>query len=341
VSVLTFSSRYGVQQPSFAWGGGPEALFPTLLAIVRTAEEHGYDSFWLMDHFLQIPYVAPPESPIPEAWVTLGALAAATRRVRLGTLVSGTPYRNPALLAKMGATLDVVSGGRLFMGIGAGWYEAEFRAYGWPFPPRGERARRLAEAVQVILAMWSQERPSFQGRFYHIRDALCYPRPLQKPFPPLLIGGGGEQVTLRLVARYATACNLFGDPSTIRHKVGVLARHCEAVGRDPATVLKTRLGSLVLAPTEREVALLARSLGYPVDPSSWNPIVGTPSQVVEKCARLLEAGLDYLIFSFPNAQDGEPLALFAREVAPALGLHRPLHHPRPPPGPAAGHAGNG
>ncbi|MFN3974399.1 MAG: LLM class F420-dependent oxidoreductase [Dehalococcoidia bacterium] len=328
--MVRFRSRYGIQQPSFAWDVPPEGLFPTLLSIAQVADANGYDSFWLMDHFHQIPQVAPIASPLPEAWTTMGALASATPHIRLGTLVSGTPYRNPALLAKMGATLDVVSGGRLFMGIGAGWYEAEFHAYGWPFPPRQERALRLAEAVQVLLAMWTQERATFQGRFYRVKDALCEPKPLQKPSPPILIGGGGEQVTLRLVARYATACNLFGDPSTIRHKLEVLARHCEAIGRDPSTVLKTRLGGLIIAPTEAQVARTAQRLGRPVDYASWNPIMGTPAQVVERCARLLEVGLDYLIFSFPDAPSPEGVALFAREVAPALGLNRPLAIPWPP-----------
>lgn len=332
---MRFRSRYGIQQPSFAWGVPPEHLFPTLLSIAQTAETNGYDSFWLMDHFIQIPQVAPVDTPMPEAWTTLGALASATRHLRLGTLVSGTPYRNPALLAKMGATLDVLSGGRLFMGIGAGWYEAEFHAYGWPFPPRPERARRLSEAVQVLLALWTQERATFQGRFYQVKDALCQPKPLQKPLPPILIGGGGEQVTLRLVARFATACNLFGAPPTIRHKLGVLARHCEAIGRDPATVLKTRLGGLIIARTEAEVARTAQRLGRPVDFASWNPIMGTPAQVAEKCTRLLEAGLDYLIFSFPDAPTREPIALFAQEVAPALGLNHPLEVPWPPEGVAA------
>ncbi|MCS7207108.1 MAG: TIGR03560 family F420-dependent LLM class oxidoreductase [Dehalococcoidia bacterium] len=330
--MVRFRSRFGIQQPSFAWGVPAEGIFPALMTLAHTADASGYDSFWLMDHFIQIPFVAPPDTPMPEAWTTLGALASVTRQVRLGTLVSGTPYRNPALLAKMGATLDLVSGGRLFMGIGAGWYETEFHAYGWPFPPRSERARRLAEAVQVLLALWTQERATFQGRYYQVKDALCAPKPLQRPLPPLLIGGGGEQVTLRLVARYATACNLFGDPPTIRHKLGVLARHCEAVGRDPSTVLKTRLGGLLLAPTEREVARLAQRLGRAVDFTSWNPLMGTPAQVTERCARLLEAGLDYLIFSFPDAPAVEGMVLFAQEVAPALGLDKPLDLPWPPQG---------
>ncbi|MBI4233192.1 MAG: LLM class F420-dependent oxidoreductase [Chloroflexi bacterium] len=315
--------KFGIQQPRFPSPGTAhrQGVYATVERVAREADRLGFDSFWLMDHFIQIPPVDAPTAPILEPWVVLGSLAAVTTRIRLGTMVTGVPYRNPALLAKMGATLDVVSGGRLFMGMGAGWYQREFDAYGWPFPERGERIRRLAEAVQVVTAMWTQESPTFEGRYYTVKEALCEPRPVQKPRPPILVGGGGEQGTLRVVARYADASNIFGSPQTVRHKLDVLARHCHAVGRDPATVVKTRLGSMLLARSEGE---LARKLErYPLpspqdEEGRWRTIAGTPQQCAEACAQLLRAGLDYLIFSFPDAETLEPLQIFMEEVAPAL-----------------------
>lgn len=327
--------KFGIQQPSHTFpqksrgGGQPpsdqqpaqgHAIFQNVQRIAQEAERVGFDSFWIMDHFIQIPVVGGPQEPILEPWMTLAALAATTNRIRLGAMVTGAPYRNPALLAKMGATVDVVSNGRLFMGIGAGWYEREFNAYGWTFPPLGERMKRLEEAIQVITAMWTRDAPSFQGRYYAIKDAICEPRPVQQPRPPILIGGGGEQVTLRLVARYAEASNIFGGPGDVRNKYAILARHCEALGRDPATVLKTRLGQMLIARNETE---LTRKLAhyYPGglgDDPGWRVIAGTPEQCIERCQALLDAGVEYPIFSFPDAETLEPLRLFAEEVVPAL-----------------------
>ena len=322
--------KFGIQQPSHTFpqklpaGQQPaqgHAIFQNIQRIAQEAERVGFDSFWIMDHFIQIPVVGDAQEPILEPWTLLSALAASTSRIRLGTMVTGTPYRNPALLAKMGATVDVVSNGRLFMGIGAGWYEREFNAYGWTFPPRGERMKRLEEALQVITKMWTEEAPSFQGRYHTVKDAICEPRPVQRPRPPILIGGGGEQVTLRLVARHAEASNVFGGPMQVRQKFQALARHCEAIGRDPATVLKTRLGQMLIARNEAELTRkLSRYFpgGLRDDDAAWRVVAGTPAQCIDRCQELMAAGVDYLIFSFPDAETLEPLHLFAEEVAPAL-----------------------
>ena len=322
--------KFGIQQSSHSFPKVPQpgqpqahghAIFENVQRIAQEAERAGFDSFWLMDHFIQIPGVGGVEQPILEPWTTLAALAASTSKIRLGTMVTGVPYRNPALLAKMGATLDVLSNGRLFMGVGAAWNEREFNAYGWDFPPRAERMKRLEEALQVIQAMWTHKSATFQGRYYRIKDAICEPQPVQRPRPPILIGGGGEQVTLKLVARYADACNLFGSPATLRRKHEILARHCAAAGRDPAQLQRTRLGQIVIARNEAELKRkLARYVpgGLGEGEAAWGVIAGTPAQCIERCAELLQAGVDYLIFSFPDADTLEPLRLFAEEVAPAL-----------------------
>lgn len=329
--------KFGIQQPSHTFPQKPppgqepatgHAIFQNIQRVAQEAERTGFDSFWVMDHFIQIPSVAGLHEPILESWTTLAALAASTSAIKLGTMITGTPYRNPALLAKMGATIDVVSNGRLFMGIGAGWYEQEFRAYGYEFPPTPERMKLLEEAVQILIKVWTEGAPSFMGRYYKMKNMICEPRPVQRPHPPIMIGGGGEQVTLRLVTRYGDACNIFGGPTDTRHKLSVLARHCERAGRDPHTILKTRLGQMLIARNEQE---LARKMSryFPAGlPTSgpermvWGVIAGTPEQCREKCQQLLDAGLDYLIFSFPDAEALEPLHLFAEQVAPKLHDHR-------------------
>ncbi|MBI2165604.1 MAG: LLM class F420-dependent oxidoreductase [Chloroflexi bacterium] len=293
--------RFGIQQPSFSFPGGPELTYQTVERICLEAEGLGFDSFWLMDHFIQIPQVGAEKDRILEPWVTLSALAARTQRIRLGPLCLGNTYRNPALVAKMGATLDVVSNGRLFLGLGGGWHQREHEAYGFPFYTRGERLRRLEEAVQIIKAMWVQGSATFQGRYYQARDALCYPLPVQRPHPPILVGGGGEELTLRIVARHAQACNLFGEPETVRHKLDVLTRHCRDVGRDPASILKTRLGVMVIAATEKELKQKLDTYYPGIPPASFQGRVtaGTPGQVAEGMQGPPEcgAGLPYLQLS--------------------------------------------
>ena len=249
-------TKFGLQIPSFTYGDsadvGPDGLFEQVVSIATTAETSGFDSVWVMDHLFQIPGIGQMDEPMFEAYTLLGGLAARTRRARLGAMVTGVTYRNPALLAKEVTTLDVLSGGRAVLGIGAAWFEAEHQGLGFAFPPLSERFDRLEEALVICRSMFTEEAPSFDGRYYRIDGAINRPRPVHEGGPPILIGGGGERRTLRLVAEQADACNLFGDAATIRHKLDVLARHCDEVGRDPATITKTRLGTLVIGASAPE-----------------------------------------------------------------------------------------
>jgi len=237
-------TRFGIQIPGFTYHGVSDRdLFARVVDIAIAAEESGFDSLWVMDHLYQIPNVGPRADPMLEAYTLLGRIAARTAKVSLGTMVTGVTYRNPALLAKQVTTLDVVSAGRAMLGIGAAWNEDEHAGYGFGFPSVRERLDRLEEALQICRAMFRESSPSFNGHYYRIDEALNVPRPLRADGIPILVGGGGERRLLALVAKYADACNLFGDLATIRHKLEVLARHCDAVGRDPATITKTRLGN--------------------------------------------------------------------------------------------------
>jgi F420-dependent oxidoreductase-like protein len=234
-------TRLGLQIPNFTFPGVADAdLFETIAGVATTAEAHGFDSLWVMDHLYQIEMVGPKDHPMLEAYTLLGALAARTQRLNLGTMVTGVTYRNPALLAKIVTTLDVISKGRAILGIGAAWNDDEHAGFGFDFPPVKERMDRLEEALQIIRAMFTEPAPSFEGRYYRIKQVLNNPRPI-RGYIPILIGGGGEKRTLRLVAQYGDACNLFGDPDTVRHKIEVLERHCADVGRDPAEITKTIL----------------------------------------------------------------------------------------------------
>ncbi|HET8840267.1 MAG TPA: LLM class F420-dependent oxidoreductase, partial [Ktedonobacteraceae bacterium] len=208
----------------------PVEAYEAMTRVAQTAEELGFASAWLVDHFHTIPH--PSQEVTFESWTTTAALARDTRRIRLGQLVTCNGYRNPALLAKMASTVDVLSHGRLNFGIGAGWFEHEYRAYGYEYPDTGERLRRLRDAVQVILAMWTQEEAAFEGQYYQVRGAINQPKGVQRPHIPLLIGGNGEKVTLKLVAQYADACNLSGDLATLKRKLALLQEHCVTVGRD-------------------------------------------------------------------------------------------------------------
>ena len=218
--------KFGLQHPNFSFdykNQDASLITDTLKNLITKAENSGFDSFWVMDHFHQIQFVGRPEEPMLEGWTVISMLAAITTKIKLGTLVTGIIYRYPSVLAKIAATLDVLSKGRLFMGIGAGWNEEESSAYGISFPSNQERMLRLEEAIQVVRKMWIEEPyASFNGKYYQIRNAYCNPKPIQKPSPPILVGGGGERKTLKIVAKYADACNLFGSPETVRKKLDVL-----------------------------------------------------------------------------------------------------------------------
>ena len=291
----------------------PSEAYETMTRVAQEADALGYHSIWLYDHFHTVP--TPIQEITFECWTSTAALARDTRRVRLGQMVTCNSYRNPALLAKMASTVDALSHGRLDFGIGAGWYEEEYVAYGYPFPGTHERLERLREAVEIILAMWTQKVANFEGSYYQVRGAINQPKGVQKPHIPLLIGGGGEKVTLRLVAQYANACNIGGDIPTIKHKLAVLKQHCEQLGRDYESIKRTTLiDDCVIAETEADV--LAKLTSQERDNleelrQTW--LIGTPEQIRERLAEYEEAGIQELIVRFVDAAQLEPLRLFARE----------------------------
>jgi F420-dependent oxidoreductase-like protein len=287
--------------------------FDTSLALVRACEQAGLDSVWMPDHFM-FEDEAHPEKDVPvlECFVTLGAIAAATNRIRIGALVAGVPYRNPALLAKMCATLDVVSHGRSIIGLGAAWHEAEFAAYGWPFPPVAQRMEMLEEAVQVVDRMLTQRPANFSGKHYSIKDAYNDPLPVQQPRPPIMISGSGERVTLKLVARYADYCNLFGDPATVAHLYEVLRRHCEAIGRPFDQITRCNHVGLLIARDEAELAV--KKAQHP----DFDEIAGTPDMVVARLQEYAAAGSQYMTFSLADAEDIPAIRLLGEAVLPQV-----------------------
>jgi F420-dependent oxidoreductase-like protein len=316
-------TRFGLQIPNFTFSGVRDAeLFERVAEIAVTAEESGFDSLWVMDHFYQIPGVGPRTDPMLEAYTVLGAIAARTKSASLGTMVTGVTYRNPAYLAKVVTTLDVISSGRAILGIGAAWNDDEHAGYGFGFPPVAERMERLEEALQITRAMFTEEAPSFSGRHYSLAGALNYPRPIRPGGIPILVGGGGEQKTLKLVAKYADACNFFGDVATVRHKLEVLKRHCDEIGRDPAEITKTRLGSVIVAETNAEADRRARAMAEArgMDAKRLREYVaaGDPDSVCEQLAKYFEAGLDGMIFNMHDAQDLEPVRLAGKTLSTAF-----------------------
>ncbi|MDX6377657.1 MAG: hypothetical protein QOE98_1960 [Gaiellaceae bacterium] len=235
--------QVGIHFMNFTLPGGPERLGPTMAATARAADEGGMSTFTLMDHWFQIPPIGAAEEPMLEGYTSLGFLAGQTRRITLGLLVTGVTYRHPGLLAKIVTTLDVLSGGRAMLGLGAAWFEREHRALGVPYPPLAERFERLEETLQICRQMWSDDDGPYTGKHYQLAETLCSPRPIQRPAPMILIGGGGELKTLRLVAKYGDACNLFASsPAEVQHKLEVLARHCATEGTDYGAIKKTILG---------------------------------------------------------------------------------------------------
>jgi F420-dependent oxidoreductase-like protein len=322
-------TRFGLQIPSFTYDEGARGglddrgLFERVASIATTAEEAGFDSVWVMDHLFQIPGIGKTDEPMFEAYTLLGGLAARTKRVRLGAMVTGVTYRNPALLAKEVTTLDVLSAGRAVLGIGAAWFQGEHDALGFTFPPLRERFERLEEAVVICRSMFTEDAPSFEGRYYRIAGAVNRPRPVQPGGPPILIGGSGERRTLRLVAERADACNIFGDADTVRHKLEVLVRHCDDVKRDPSTITKTRLGTLVIAATakdaDRKVEELRAARGMNDAMARAMVTAGDPDAVVEQVAALFDAGLDGVVFNMPDAQDLDAVTLAGRTLTDAFG----------------------
>jgi F420-dependent oxidoreductase-like protein len=309
--------RFGLQIPRFAWPGGPTQLGARLRDIARCAEVAGFDSLWVMDHFRQIPQFGPPWEDMLESWTTLAHLAAVTERIRLGTLVTGVTYRNVAHLAKIVATLDVLSGGRAECGIGLAWYEQEHRAYGWPYPPRAERYALLADALALLPRMWGPGGKPFDGAVLHVPDTSCYPRPLQAHVP-ILVGGSGERRTLRLVAERADACNLFGEPDAVAGKVAVLHRHCADVGRDPADVSVSHLGTVLVGTDAMHVGALVEATRPPrisAERHARNVHAGTVDQHVGRVARYIEAGVDHVIVSLVDVADAGAIERYGAVIA--------------------------
>jgi alkanesulfonate monooxygenase len=286
----------GVHVSQFTWPGGPAQIADDLTNIAVESEQFGFSKLSVMDHVWQILHLGPPEGEMLEAYTTLGYLAARTSKIKLLAWVTGVVYRAPGLLAKQVSTLDVLSSGRAYLGIGAAWNEEEAKGLGLFFPPMAERFERLEEALQICLQMWSDNDGPFNGKHYQLERTLNSPQALTKPHPPILIGGGGEQKTLRLVAKYADACNLFAyDPSEVAHKLEVLQRHCEDVGRDYGTIEKTVMGSM--------------------DPGPNGENVDT---MLETMRSMHELGVTHFHGTVPNVSSIKPLELIAERVMPEV-----------------------
>ena len=292
--------KFGLQVMRFDWPGSPENMGSTLADIARTAEAAGFDSFWVMDHFFQMEMPGTdlkPEEPMLDGYTALSYVAAITERMRLGTMVTGANYRHPGHLLKIVSNLDVLSGGRANLGIGAGWYEREALGLGFPFPPLKERFERLEETLQIFKQVWAGDISAFEGQHYQLAEPMNNPQPLSTPHPPILVGGGGEKKTLRMVAQYADACNLFAfmgfDP--LVHKLNVLRGHCDAVGRDYDEIEKTALGTVNLGPGGMSSA-----------------------DVTGMCRGLADVGIETFIFSIANVQDLRHIETIGREVIPAV-----------------------
>ena len=288
--------KFGLQVNSFTWPGGAAAIGPTLARVTRTADDAGFDSIWVMDHFFQIRGEGRPEEPMLEGMTTLGFLAGHTASARLGLMVGGVHYRHPGLWVKATTTLDVLSGGRAWLGIGAAWNKDESDSLGFPFPPLGDRFELLEETLRIAHGMWTGDRgteEAFRGRHYSATRLLNSPQSISRPRPPIMIGGGGERKTLRLVAQYADACNVFGGPTAIHHKYEVLREHCAAIGRDPDEIERSTLQSVNLG-TE------------------------APARVVDRFGELADAGAQHVIFSVKRVEDPATLETIGRDLIPQL-----------------------
>jgi F420-dependent oxidoreductase-like protein len=305
--------KFGIHSPSWIYGTDAAAAFEGLKAKAQRAESLGFVWFSVMDHLIQIPGVGAADEPFLEGWTALSALAAVTGRIRLATLATSVGYRNPAHLAKIAAGVDQISVGRLTLGIGAGYFETEYRQYGWEFPERpAVRIRQMEEAVRLILAIWSEKRTTFHGRYFHVEDAILEPKPVQKPHPPVMIAGGGEQMTLRAVARLGDLCNIGGEPEMARHKFDVLRRHCDVAGRDFDTIEKTHNHSWLLA---RDAAAVVAKRELLSARGPLRGFVGTVSEAIDLIGRYRDVGVDLLINS-DYRNDSETHELMASDVMP-------------------------
>jgi F420-dependent oxidoreductase-like protein len=305
--------HFGLQLPSFTFADvRDDRLFERIAEIAGAAEDAGFDSFWAMDHYHQIANIGLPTEPMLEAYTLLSGVAARTSRIQLGAMVTGVTYRNPAFLAKVVTTLDVVSSGRAILGIGAAWNEEESRAYGYAWPPVAERFERLEDALRICRSMFTQPESTVPGTVHHVEGAMNVPQPIRPGGPPILVGGGGERKTLRLTARYADMWNGFGDLAMVRHKLEVLSEHCATEGRDRSEIVATRLGTLIVADTHEEADRRRRAwqaergvddAGLPMR-LTW----GDPDEVAEHATAFLDAGLQGLLFNMPAGSSAEDVA---------------------------------
>ena len=295
----------------------PAEAYEAMSRVAQEAEALNFHSIWLYDHFHTVP--TPTQEVTFECWTSTAALARDTKRVRIGQLVTCNSYRNPALLAKMASTVDALSHGRLDFGIGAGWYEEEYRAYGYAYPETRERLQRLREAIQVILAMWMQDEARFEGTYYQVRGAINQPKGVQKPHIPLLIGGEGEKVTLRLVAQYGDACNIGGGIANIKHKLAVLKQHCDELGRDYNSIRRTTLvdDCAIAATEEQAIAKLTPAQREDLESLRQTELIGTPAMIRQRLAQYEEAGIQEIVVRFVDATQLESIRLFARECMQA------------------------
>jgi F420-dependent oxidoreductase-like protein len=312
--------QFGLQHPIYNFdydGRDASQIIDSLKNLATKAENLGFDSFWVMDHFHQIPMAGKKEDPMLEGWTTISVLAGITSKIKLGTLITGVIYRHPSVLAKMGATLDVLSKGRLFMGIGAAWNQEESLAYGIPFFPNKERLLRLEEAIQIIRKMWTEEpAATFNGKYYQINNAYCNPKPIQKPSPPIMVGGSGERQTLKIVAKYADACNLFGSAETVKRKLSVLKEHCKSVGRDYDSILKTKLGLIIVDNDNERVEKSVQQISkvMPKEQVGEYLMYGTPEQVLKQIELLEEVGIQYIIVDLEPYREPEALEVFGNSI---------------------------
>ncbi|HEU0028843.1 MAG TPA: LLM class F420-dependent oxidoreductase [Ktedonobacterales bacterium] len=293
--------RVGLQVPNFTYPGGPADLGARFGAIAQEAERAGFYSLWVMDHFFQIRTQGPPENEMLESWSALAFAAGRTNHLRLGALVTGVTYRHPGILVKTATTLDVLSQGRAYFGVGAAWNEQEHHGLGVPFPPVAERFERLEETLRIARQMWDGDEAPFEGKHYTLERPINSPNSAQRPHPPILVGGGGEKKTLRLVARYADACNLFArlGEAEVSRKLDVLRAHCDAVGRPYAEIEKTTLGTLTITRDGRDGSM-------------------SPAQAIEYFQRQAELGIDHAIFNTPRVYEPEFFDLMGAEVIPAV-----------------------
>jgi F420-dependent oxidoreductase-like protein len=296
----------------------PEQLFERLVEIAGVAEDSGYTCVTVMDHLHQIRGIGPRTNWMLEGNTILAGLAARTSRVALGLLVGGVTYRNPALMAKITTTIDVISRGRAVLGLGAAWNEEEHVAYGIPFPPLRERFERLEDALRIARAMFTQPESTVTGRHHSTAGAINNPQPLRGDIP-ILVGGSGERKTLRLVAQYADGCNVFGDIERVRHLMGVLDRHCDDVGRDPAEITRTKMAAAFVAPTHEAAMRKLQDAGLTDEQRRMLAIAGDPDGLAEEAQALLDAGLDGLTVRLPDAHDHESVALVGRALSPLVG----------------------